>query len=85
MMTPKAKLDAEVEAIAANYRLTVQEAVHGRRTKRRMIPRFEIYAHVVAHYGGNRRAAARYLGKHETTLRSAILGKAGRAKCADRQ
>lgn len=85
MITPRKKLDAEVEAIAAKYGLTAHEAIHVGQTKRRMIPRREIYAHVVAHYGGNMRAAARYLGKHETTLRSAILGKAGRPKCEDRR
>jgi hypothetical protein len=81
MITPRKKLDAEVEAIAAKYGLTAHEAIHVGRTRRRMIPRFEIYAHVVAHYGGNVTAASRYLQKDITT----ILNGLGRRKrrCED--
>jgi cysteinyl-tRNA synthetase len=72
-MTPRQKLDAEVEAIAAKYGLTVHEAVHVGKKRRRMIPRFEIYRRVVEHYGGNVAAAARYLEKDKTTVRSAMM------------
>lgn len=80
MITPRKKLDAEVEAIAAKYGLTAHEAIHVRQTKRRMIPRFEIYAHVVAHYDGNISAASRYLGKDKTTILNGLGRKKRRGK-----
>lgn len=83
MITPRKKLDAEVEAIAAKYGLTAHEALHVGQTKRRMIPRREIYAHVLAHYNGNLAAASRYLGKHVTTLLNGLgrIKRRGRDRC----
>jgi hypothetical protein len=80
MTTPRKKLDAEVEAIAAKYGLTAHEAIHVGRRAKRMIVRFEIYAHVVAHYG-NIAAAARYLGKDKTTVLNGINKRKGQAQC----
>ena len=72
MITPRKKLDDQVEAIAAKYGLTVQQAVHEGRRAKRMIVRKEIYRAAIAHYNGNLTAAARYLGKDRATLHSAI-------------
>ena len=72
MITPRKKLDAEVEAIAAKYGLTAHEAIHVGRRAKRMIVRFEIYAHVLSHYKGSVTAAARYLGKDHSTISSAV-------------
>lgn len=71
MITPRKKLDDQVEAIAAKYGITVQQAVHEGRRAKRMIVRKEIYRAAIAHYNGNLTAAARYLGKDRATLHSA--------------
>lgn len=81
MITPRKKLDAEVEAIAAKYGLTAHEAIHVGRRAKRMIVRFEIYAHVVAHYGGNIAAASRYLEKDKTTVLNGISKRKGQSQC----
>lgn len=72
MITPRKKLDDQVEAIAARYGLTVERALHEGRHTKRMIVRREIYRAAIAHYEGNLTAAARYLGKDRATLHSAV-------------
>lgn len=72
MITPRKKLDDQIEAIAARYGLTVHRALHEGRHAKRMIVRKEIYRAAIQHYNGNLTAAARYLGKDRATLHCAV-------------
>lgn len=72
MITPRKKLDDQVEAIAARYGLTAERALHEGRRAKRMIVRKEIYRAAIKHYNGNLTAAARYLGKDRATLHCAV-------------
>ena len=71
-MTPRQKLEEAAEAIAKRHGYDLAVALHGGRSRAVIAVRFEIYRLAVHHSRGNIAAAARFLEKDKSTVRSAM-------------